>query len=226
MSLEQAALLLVWGMLVGLDLVSMPQAMIARPLVAGALAGAMLGDLRVGLQLGVIFELFQYDILPMGAVRYPEYGPATVAAVGVAHATAGALGIGLGAVVGLVTGLLGGISIHLMRRMNARAVRSNTAALERGDVNVIVRLHVTSILRDAARAALVTGAGLALGAGVHALMVDGGIAVRGAIVVAVVIIGAAIAAGAVGTLRLVGRGPDLRWFAVGLLGGAAGVWLR
>jgi hypothetical protein len=115
----------------------------------------------------------------------------TVAAVGVAHSTAGALGIGLGAVVGLVTGLLGGISIHLMRRMNARAVRSNTAALERGDVNVIVRLHVTSILRDAARAALVTGTGLALGAGVHALMVDGGMAVRGAIVVAVVIIGAA-----------------------------------
>jgi len=225
MTLEQVVLLLVWGTLVGLDLVSMPQAMIARPLVAGALAGAMLGDLGIGLQLGVIFELFQYDIIPMGAVRYPEYGPATVAAVGVAHTSAGALGIGLGAVVGLVTGLLGGISIHLMRRMNAQAVRRNAGALERGDISMIVRLHVTSMLRDAVRAALVTAAGLALGAGVHALLV-GGLAVRGAILVAVLITGAAIAAGAVGTLRLVGRGPDLRWFAAGLLGGAAGVWLR
>ena len=225
MTLEQVVLLLVWGTLVGLDLVSMPQAMIARPLVAGALAGAMLGDLGIGLQVGVIFELFQYDIIPMGAVRYPEYGPATVAAVGVAHTSAGALGIGLGAVVGLVTGLLGGISIHLMRRMNARAVRRNTGALERGDISMIVRLHVTSTLRDAVRAALVTAAGLALGAGVHALLV-GGFPVRGAILVAVVITGAAIAAGAVGTLRLVGRGPDLRWFAAGVLGGAAGVWLR
>jgi mannose/fructose/N-acetylgalactosamine-specific phosphotransferase system component IIC len=225
MTLEQVVLLLVWGTLVGLDLVSMPQAMIARPLVAGALAGAMLGDLGIGLQLGVIFELFQYDIIPMGAVRYPEYGPATVAAVGVAHTSAGALGIGLGAVVGLVTGLLGGISIHVMRRMNARAVRRNTGALERGDISVIVRLHVTSMLRDAGRAALVTAAGLAFGVGVHALL-GGGLAVRGAMLVAVVITGAAVAAGVVGTLRLVGRGPDLRWFAAGLLGGAAGVWLR
>jgi hypothetical protein len=45
-------------------------------------------------------------------------------------------------------------------------------------------------------------------------------------VVAVLVTGAAIAAGTSGTLRLVGRGPNLRWFAAGLLGGAAGVWLR
>jgi len=218
-------MLLGWGTLVGLDLVSMPQAMIARPLVAGAVAGAMLGDLGTGLRLGVIFELFQYDILPMGAVRYPEYGPATVAAVGAAHAAAGALGIGLGAVVGLVTGLLGGISIHWMRRLNARAVRRDTAALERGDTSVLVRLHVMCIVRDGARAALVTAVGLALAAGVHELLV-GGLAVRGAMVLAAVLTGASVAAGTAGTLRLVGRGPDLRWFAAGLLGGAAGAWLR
>ena len=225
MTLEHWLTLLTWGTLVGLDLVSMPQAMIARPLVAGAVAGALLGDLGTGLQLGVIFELFQYDILPMGAVRYPEYGPATVAAVGAAHATAGALGIGLGAVVGLVTGLLGGISIHLMRRLNSRAVRRNTDALERGDATVLLRLHVMCILRDGARAALVTAVGLALAAAVREGLV-GGLAVRGAMVVAVVATGAGVAAGAVGTLRLVGRGPDLRWFAAGLLGGAAGAWLR
>ena len=225
MTLEQVGILLAWGTLVGLDLVTMPQAMIARPLVAGAVAGALLGDLETGLRLGVIFELFQYDILPMGAVRYPEYGPATVAAVGAAHTAAGALGIGLGVVVGLVTGLLGGISIHLMRRLNARAVRRSTPALERGDVGVLVRLHVMCILRDAARAAVVTWVGLVLAVGGHDLLV-GALAVRGALVVAVVVTGAAVAAGTVGTLRLVGRGPDLRWFAAGLLGGAAGVWLR
>jgi PTS system mannose-specific IIC component len=235
MSLEHAVMLLAWGTLVGLDLVSMPQAMIARPLVAGAVAGAMLGDLRIGLQLGVIFELFQYDILPMGAVRYPEYGPATVAAVAAAHAVAGALAlveterqlgaIGLGVVVGLVTGLLGGISIHLMRRVNAWAVRRNNDALEHGDVSVLVRLHVMSILRDAARGALVTAVGLALAAGVGDLLVRG-LPVRSAMVVAVLVTGAAVAAGTAGTLRLLGRGPDLRWFAAGLLGGIAGAWLR
>src|SRR2546422_4717781 len=51
------------------------------PIVAGPVAGAILGDLGTGLALGVLFELFQYDVLPVGATRYPEYGPATVAAV-------------------------------------------------------------------------------------------------------------------------------------------------
>ena len=73
-----------------------------------------------GLKLGVVFELLQYDILPVGAVRYPEYGPATVAAVATAHASAGVLGLGLGALVGLVTGLFGGVTINVLRRVNSR----------------------------------------------------------------------------------------------------------
>jgi len=107
--IEVLIALLVWGTLVGVDLVSLPQMMIARPLVAGTVAGAILGDIPTGLKLGVVFELLQYDILPVGAVRYPEYGPATVAAVATAHSApgGGVLGLGLGALVGLVTGLLG-----------------------------------------------------------------------------------------------------------------------
>src|SRR6266516_8090724 len=44
-TLELQVFLLVWGTLVGLDLVSVPQMMIARPIVAGPVAGAILGDL-------------------------------------------------------------------------------------------------------------------------------------------------------------------------------------
>ena len=67
--IEVVLLLLIWGMFVGLDLVSLPQMMIARPLVAGTVAGAILGDIPTGLKLGVVFELLQFDILPVGAVR-------------------------------------------------------------------------------------------------------------------------------------------------------------
>src|SRR5207249_564054 len=140
-SLELQVWLLLWGTLVGLDLVSVPQMMIARPLVAGPIAGAILGDVGTGLQLGVLFELFQYDILPMGATRYPEYGPATVAAVSAAHAAAGTLGLGLGAVVGLITGMAGGLSLHALRQLNTRAVRRAAAVLEAGDPRRLERLH-------------------------------------------------------------------------------------
>jgi PTS system mannose-specific IIC component len=217
--------LLVWGTLVGVDLVSLPQMMIARPLVAGTVAGAILGDIETGLKLGVVFELLQYDILPVGAVRYPEYGPATVAAVATAHASSGVLGLGLGAVVGLVTGLIGGISLHLLRRMNSRAVHAAAATLESGDPRALIRLHVGAVLRDAVRAALVTAIGLAL-AWIARPLLAGVLSPRDAILLAVAAVAAALAAGAAGTLRLVGRGPNLTWFAAGLGGGIVVAWLR
>ncbi|HEX4574299.1 MAG TPA: PTS sugar transporter subunit IIC [Gemmatimonadales bacterium] len=223
MSLELA--LLAWGTFVGLDLVTVPQVMIARPIVAGPLAGLILGDVWTGLAVGMLFELFQYDVLPVGAARYPEYGPATVAAVTAAHAAAGPLGIGLGAVVGLVTALAGGISIHVVRRLNARAMHAASDRLEAGDTRALMRLHAAGIGRDAARAALVTGLGLAL-ARLARDIVAVPLTVRGATWLSVAAVGAALAAAAAGTLRVVGRGPSLRWFAAGLVGGAALAWLR
>ncbi len=224
--LELLIALLVWGTLVGVDLVSLPQMMIARPLVAGTVAGAILGDIPTGLKLGVVFELLQYDILPVGAVRYPEYGPATVAAVATAHASAGVLGLGLGALVGLVTGLLGGVTINLLRRVNSRIIHAAAAQLETGDPSVLVRGHVGGILRDALRAALVTVVGLTL-AWLARPLLGSALTVRGAMLLAVAAVAAALAAGAAGTLRLVGRGPNLAWFAAGLGGGiAATLWLK
>src|SRR2546425_220124 len=226
--IEVLIALLVWGTLVGVDLVSLPQMMIARPLVAGTVAGAMLGDIPTGLRLGVVFELLQYDILPVGAVRYPEYGPATVAAVATAHAAPGGavLGLGLGAIVGLVTALVGGVTINELRRLNSRIVHAAAATLESGDPSVLVRVHVGGLLRDALRAALVTAIGLVL-AWLARPLLAGVLTVHGAVLLAVAAVATALAAGGAGTLRLVGRGPNLAWFAAGLGGGiAATIWLR
>jgi len=224
--IELLIALIVWGTLVGVDLVSLPQMMIARPLVAGTVAGAILGDIPTGLKLGVVFELLQYDILPVGAVRYPEYGPATVAAVATAHASAGVLGLGLGALVGLVTGLLGGVTINMLRRVNSRIVHAAASELEAGDPRALVRVHVGGLLRDGLRAAVVTVVGLVL-AWLARPLLGGVLTVRGAVLLAVAVVATALAAGAAGTLRLVGRGPNLAWFAAGLGGGiVATLWLR
>ena len=210
----------------GVDLVSLPQMMIARPIVAGTVAGAILGDIPTGIQLGVMFELLQYDILPVGAVRYPEYGPATVAAVATAHSAPGVLGLGLGALVGIVTGLVGGLSINALRRWNSRVIHAAGATLESGDPRALVRLHVGALLRDALRAAVVTAFGLFL-AWLARPLLAGPLSARDAIILATATVAAALAAGAAGTLRLVGKGPNLRWFAAGLGGGLlVSVWLQ
>src|SRR5207247_9611217 len=203
-------LLLVWGTLVGLDLVSVRQMMIARPIVAGPVAGAILGDLATGLQLGVLFELFQYDVMPMGAVRYPEYGPATVAAVSTAHAAAGTLGLGLGALVGLVTGMLGGMSMSVVRRATARAVQAVAGRLGAGAVDVPGRLHVKAPAGQALRAGAVTAAGLGL-AQVVRVYFAGTLPLRGVTLLGVAAVAAAIAAATAGTLRGGGRGGDPGW---------------
>src|SRR2546423_9393323 len=99
--------------------------------------------------------------MPMGATRYPEYGPATVAAVSTAHAAAGTLGLGLGALVGLVTGMLGGLSMYVVRRATQRAVQAVAGRLEAGGVHLLGRLHATAIARGALRAAPRTPPGAA-----------------------------------------------------------------
>ena len=225
MSPTLALVLVGWGTLVGLDLVSVPQAMIARPIVAGPVAGALLGDLEAGLRLGVLFELFQYDILPVGAARYPEYGPATVAATAAAHLLPGAAGVGFGALVGLVTGMLGGVSLDVARRLTVRAVHRAAPAIEAGDPRAIARVHAGGIVRDAARAALVTALGLALALGARTVLAHA-LPVAGALALAAAAAAAALAAATAGTLRMVGRGPALRWLAAGLVGGTAAAWLQ
>jgi PTS system mannose-specific IIC component len=224
-SVEAQFFLLLWGTLVGLDLVSLPQVMIARPIVAGAVAGGILGDAATGLMIGMLFELFQFDILPVGAVRYPEYGPATVAAVSAAHAVTGVLGFGLGALVGLVTGLVGGVSIHYVRRLTTQAVQLAAGPLDRGDLRVLTRLHAAAILRDAVRALLVTAFGLTLAYAARGVLAIA-VSERRAGFLGVAAVAAALAAGASGTYQVVGRGAALKWFAIGLSAGAVVSWLR
>lgn len=216
--------LLVLGAIVGLDLVSFPQMMLARPIVAGTVTGLVLGDVGAGLRMGVLFELFQFDILPVGATRYPEYGPATVVAVGAASAFALPFGVGLATVMGLFTAMIGGLSLQVLRRLNTRAVTAAAPALERGEVGVLYRLHFAGAGRDLLRAAVVTAIGLALVAVTREFVVPA-LSHRGERLLSVAATSAALAAGAAGTLRLVGLGTHLKWLAAGLAGGIVVAWL-
>jgi hypothetical protein len=70
------------------------------------------------------------------------------------------------------------------------------------------------------RAALVTALGLGLAQLAHAYLA-GSLPTRSVALLNVAAVGAALAAGTAGTLRLVGRGAMLRWFAAGVVGGTA-----
>ena len=80
MSGAEIGLVLLWGTLVGLDLVTGPQTMIARPLVAGTVAGWLLGDAVGGFAVGAVLELCAVEIMPFGSARYADYGLGAVSA--------------------------------------------------------------------------------------------------------------------------------------------------
>ncbi len=213
LTLSQVLLLVLWGMLVAVDLVSVPQAMICRPLVAGTIAGWIAGDVEAGLRVGVLFELFALDVLPIGAVRYPDYGPATVAATAFAVGAPWELGLGVSAALGLVLAVVGGWSLLIVRRTNARAIQHSAAALAAGEGPAIRRLQYGSLARDAARGALLTAVGLAASwVLASTLRLDRATALG----LTLVAVGSALSAAANGAIRSAGRDVRLRW----LLGGA------
>jgi mannose/fructose/N-acetylgalactosamine-specific phosphotransferase system component IIC len=214
-------LVLAWGTLVGLDLVTVSQTMIARPLVAGSVAGVILGDPLSGGIVGTVLELFALDMLPVGASEYPDYGLGAVAGAATVAGAPDVLGIGIAILVALSIAALGGVSMQVVRRLNAADVRTHETAIDRGDPRTVAAVQYRGVARDAARACLVTAIGLLVAAVARLPLFTLG----SAVLMTVVAVGASLAAALSGGLRLSGGGLELRWFVVGLLAGTAWIAL-
>jgi len=210
------------GTVAGLDLVSVPQMMLARPLVAGFLGGAVAGRPLAGLGVGALLELFAFETLPIGAARYPDWGPAAAAA--------GALGARHGAawdpvwlagvtVVALVAAWLGGLTMHVVRRLNGAQLRRREADLVAGDPRALRALQAGGVLRDAVRAAVLTAFTYFAGGQVARQVRIAWHAPRALADVAVV--GTALGVALWSAFRLYGRGAPRRWLAAGAVAGVA-----
>ncbi len=155
-------MLLIWGTVVGVDLVSFPQALLSRPLVASAGAGFLLGDPVSGFSVGVVLELFALDVLPVGAARYPDYGPAAVGAVVLAGGGPWMVTLGLATLYALLVAGLGGWSLQVLRRANGRALQRSAAGLAAGQSDTVSALLARGIAGDVLRSFTLTGIALAL----------------------------------------------------------------
>lgn len=205
------ALLTAWGTLTGMDLVTFPQALLSRPLIACAGAGLIIGDLPTGLLVGVLLELFALDVLPVGASRYPDYGPGAVASVVLASGGAWEQRLGISAFFGLLMAVLGGWSLIWLRQSNGKLIQSHAAGLAAGDAGTIARIHYRGLVGDMVRSFGLTAVALILAQAAHPYLPAGE---KYAYVTATAI-GAGVAAAAGGAVRSAGRGARLRWLAVG-----------
>jgi mannose/fructose/N-acetylgalactosamine-specific phosphotransferase system component IIC len=158
--------LILLGAVVALDATSFGQLMLSRPLVAGTLAGAVVGMPLEGAMTGALLEALSFSILPVGAARYPETGTAAVAAVG----SLGLSGVAatppvllLVLVYGLGWQRLFGATVVAGRYINERLVHAGELGLSGRLDRMIERRHVASMLLDLLRGGTVTGVALAIG---------------------------------------------------------------
>jgi PTS system mannose-specific IIC component len=221
--IDNAGWLLLWGVVVGLDLICVAQTMVSRPLVAGIVAGAIAGDPVAGMAVGVILELFAFEVLPFGATRYPDYGLGAVAAAAAAAGAPAILGTGVGVSLGLIVAFVGGRGIHLRRIRNGLDLERNVEQLEQGDLRTVCSLHLRGLAREVLRALIVTAIGLLLAESVRRWAP---LTVQGAVYLGIVTVGAAVSAAVTGAIRLAGRKTAQQWFVLGLLGGLVGLILR
>lgn len=146
------------GGVLGMDVVTFPQAMISRPIVAATAAGVFIGNAPAGLTMGAVLELLALEMLPFGASRYPEWGSASVVggSLYAAHPgdPAGALAASLFAA--LVTALVSGKSMVSLRRFNASLATRSRDALLGGSRDAVNGLQLFGLTADLVRGFLVT----------------------------------------------------------------------
>jgi len=162
MTYELLPIALLGGVL-GLDVVSFPQAMISRPIVAATLAGGFVGHPINGLIMGIVLELLALDTIPVGASRYPEWGSASVTG-GALYATypgepAGALPAA--ALAALAVAWVGGWTMVELRKLNARSAARRRDALEAGSRGAVIGLQLTGMTLDLLRGTVLTAIAMA-----------------------------------------------------------------
>ena len=223
MSLDMLAPLVLLGALFGLDVVSFPQAMLSRPIVAATIAGVLAGRPESGLLAGAALELIALETLPFGASRYPEWGSASV--VGGAlfamqpDGRAGALSLAL--LGALATAWIGGGSMVALRRLNGRLARGQRDAIGAGHWPAVRNLMVGGIGADLLRGGAITLVALfAMVPIMQATLGSWTLDPRTSRAVSVAVL-AAVAAGA--CWKLFRPSPVARWIFVGSV--AAGVVL-
>lgn len=220
--------LAVLGAVLGLDVVSFPQAMVSRPIVAATAAGTLIGQPGRGLVMGVALEFFALESLPFGASRYPEWGSASV--VGGAlfamtpDGTAAAMTVA--AFAALVTASVGGSSMVGLRRINARVARLQQERLARGSGGAVVGLQLAGLTSDLLRGGLLTLLALFAFAPLRTA-ITGTFSLSGTVSRAVVV-AVASAVGLAAVWKVVRTTAGARWWlAAGLAIGfavAGGLW--
>lgn len=161
-------LLIVLGGWAAVDGVAAGQFMISRPLVAAFLAGVLAGDPLTGATVGALLEIYLLVSVPSGGGRYPEPGPAAVAAGAGAAWLPTPGGIAAAVAVALVVGWVGSVTQSWQRTLLGRLTPDPIR--DRVTPRGVERAHLRGVMMDLGRGMLLTAAALLLVRTSHAAL--------------------------------------------------------
>jgi mannose/fructose/N-acetylgalactosamine-specific phosphotransferase system component IIC len=160
----ESALVLAAGALLALDHAAWPSLLLAQPLLAGALGGAVLGQAEAGLVAGAAVQLLVLSEQRAGGVAVGESwagglaaavaAPADLVSGGTAWLDDGRLAAPVAA--GVLAMYLGRLLLLGQRRLQTRLARGVAQALERGETQPLTREQAAGIALHAGRGLLLT----------------------------------------------------------------------
>ena len=151
----------VWVALLECDAVLVGQWMVSRPLILGPSLGLLCGDLRMGLSLGVLCELFSLDRAPVGS-SIPFNAPVAAGCAVLLCAGPDAVPIPLAFPAGLALGFGHRSAESALRIWRARLAHDAAESLEaRGEIDW-GRIHLSSVGTHAAMTAAFVFAAVAV----------------------------------------------------------------
>lgn len=136
----------------GLDRTAALQVMISRPIVAAPLAGWLLGDVFVGLQVGLMVELLWQSRLPVGAAVPPDDTQVAIGATVLALGTGSVLAQNslaftlLCLMIAIPFGKFGQFFDRTARLYHGRKVSLGTSLLEKEQYRGMEHLHLRGLL--------------------------------------------------------------------------------
>ncbi|MFO7811336.1 MAG: PTS sugar transporter subunit IIC [Pelovirga sp.] len=140
------------ALICGLDRVAILQILISRPIVAAPLAGLLLGEPLIGLQIGVMVELLWLARLPVGASVPPDDTQVAVAATVLSivlgrHLDALTVELMLLCLlIALPIGKIGQYFEHRARNYNSILLVQTDQALQNGLFGQVQQLHLRGLL--------------------------------------------------------------------------------
>jgi len=159
-----------------MDTSALLQLMVSQPLVAGWLAGLVVGAPGAGFTVGLLLQLLWGRSLPMGVASIPFMGPASVAAGAVAGWTVtdawtftgrlpipDAASLALCLVLALVLGESGRLAVDALGRRRGGAIRRADAAAAKSHPAGIVRANLSGVVPTALLGSALVAAGLIVG---------------------------------------------------------------